>query len=50
MSRVFADTYYFLAVGSERDQGHEQAVQYAEGYTGKIVTTEWVLTELAIQP
>lgn len=47
MKTIFGDTYYFLAVGSDRDQGHQQALQYAARYTGQIVTTEWVLTELA---
>jgi len=47
MKTIFGDTYYFLAVGNERDQGHQRAVQYAASYTGQTVTTEWVLTEVA---
>ncbi len=46
MKTIFGDTYYFLAIGSEQDQGHRRAVAYAAGYTGRIVTTEWVLTEV----
>jgi predicted nucleic acid-binding protein len=46
MKTIFGDTYYFLAVGSELDQGHQRTVQYAASYTGHIVTTEWVLTEV----
>ena len=47
MKTIFGDTYYFLAVGNDRDQGHQRAVQYAASYRGRIVTTEWVLTEVA---
>ena len=47
MTTVFGDTYYFLAVGSETDQGHRRAAEFAVSYTGRILTTEWVLTELA---
>jgi hypothetical protein len=46
MKTIIADTYYFLAVGSELDQGHQRAVQYAASYTGRLVTSEWVLTEV----
>jgi predicted nucleic acid-binding protein len=46
MKTIFADTYYFLAVGSELDQGHQRTVQYAANYTGRLVTSEWVLTEV----
>jgi uncharacterized protein len=44
---IFADTFYFLAIGNKRDHGHQRAAQYAIGYKGKILTTEWVLTEVA---
>jgi uncharacterized protein len=47
MKAIFGDTYYFLAIGNERDQGHQRAVQYAASYKGQILTTEWVLTEVA---
>lgn len=46
MNRIFADSYYFLAVGSERDQGHKRATDFALSYHGLIVTTEWVFTEI----
>ena len=46
MKTIFGDTYYFLAVGSDIDQGHQRAAQYAASYQGRIVTTEWVLTEV----
>lgn len=47
MTVLFADTYYFLAVGNDRDQGHQRAVDFAATYTGQLLTTEWVLTEVA---
>jgi len=47
MKTIFGDTYYFLAVGNERDEGHLRTVQYAAKYKGQILTTEWVLTEVA---
>jgi predicted nucleic acid-binding protein len=47
MKAIFGDTYYFLAIGNEHDQGHQRAVQYAASYKGQILTTEWVLTEVA---
>jgi predicted nucleic acid-binding protein len=46
MRTIFADTYYFLALLSKTDQGHVRAVQFTAEYTGRMVTTGWVLTEL----
>ena len=46
MSRVFADTFYFLALLNKHDEAHAKALEYAAD-VGQIVTTEWVLTELA---
>jgi uncharacterized protein len=46
MNKVFADTFYFLALLNKHDEAHAKAVAYASRI-GKLVTTEWVLTELA---
>jgi predicted nucleic acid-binding protein len=46
MMPVFADTFYFIALLSPDDQAHDRAVEYA-GLVDRIVTTEWVLVELA---
>jgi predicted nucleic acid-binding protein len=46
MSKVFADTFYFLALLNKNDEAHEKAVAYSANIN-KLVTTEWVLTELA---
>jgi predicted nucleic acid-binding protein len=47
MNVVFADSYYFLAFLNERDGGHSRAIQFSTSYAGRMVTTEWVLTEVA---
>ena len=46
MTTVFADTFYFLALLNRHDEAHAKAVKYS-GLIDKLVTTEWVLTELA---
>ena len=47
MKVVFADTYYYLALASRRDAGHERAVAFSRAYRGHVLTTPWVLTEVA---
>ncbi len=47
MRRVFADTFYFLAVLNRRDPLHQEALAFYGDATLHFVTTEWVLTELA---
>lgn len=42
----FADTFYFLALLNPNDSAHAKAVAQSVG-PGGIVTSEWVLTELA---
>ena len=47
MTVVFADTYYYLALVSPRDAGHERAAAFSRTYHGRVLTTPWVLTEVA---
>lgn len=47
MSKVFADTYYYLALLVERDDSHRSAVEVTRQLRGQIVTTGWVLLEFA---
>jgi len=47
MTPVFADTYYFAALSNPKDRGHARAVAHARGARGPLVTTAWVVTELA---
>jgi predicted nucleic acid-binding protein len=45
---VFADTFALLAWLNSRDRAHSIVTAYLDGFTGRIVTTEWVLMELAM--
>jgi predicted nucleic acid-binding protein len=47
MRRVFADTFYFIALLSPNDQAHRMAVEFSNGYDGRMVTTDWIITEMA---
>ena len=46
MSTVFADSFYFFALLNKHDEAHAKAVASID-YGHQIVTTEWVLIELA---
>jgi len=43
----FADTYYYLALLSESDAAHVAATQASRSYRGRVVTTAWILVEVA---
>jgi predicted nucleic acid-binding protein len=47
MTPIFADTFYFLALLSRGDREHAAALRYAMAADRPIVTTAWVLTEVA---
>ena len=47
MRVVFADSFYFLAVTNRRDAAHDKSVEYVRDNRLAIVTTAWVLTEVA---
>jgi predicted nucleic acid-binding protein len=47
MKSVFADTFYYLAVLNADDAAHERAVLASERISGQVITTAWVLTEVA---
>jgi uncharacterized protein len=44
---VFADTFALLAWLNPRDNAHGRVTKYFDGFSGRLVTTEWVLMELA---
>src|SRR5438552_2282252 len=46
MKRVFADTFYFVALWNPSDKARARALGYTASFQGVIVTTDWVLTEL----
>lgn len=47
MNTWFADTFFFIAFLAENDAAHDQAVDIVRNLKNKVLTTEWVLTELA---
>ncbi len=47
MRACFADTFYFLALLNPDDRAHASALHYAERLPGRLITTAWVVTELA---
>jgi uncharacterized protein len=46
MTRVFADTFYFLAIINAKDSAHPRAVSLSQSRRYAIVTTYWVLVEV----
>jgi predicted nucleic acid-binding protein len=44
---VFADTFALIAWLNPHDDAHARVVAYLDGFTGRLVTTEWVLMETA---
>jgi uncharacterized protein len=44
---IFADTFYFLALLNYDDVAHQKAKEVSGGLTDPILTTAWVLTEVA---
>ena len=47
MSRVVADTYYFIAIVNPNDRAHRRAVEFSEKERPSLLTTAWIMTELA---
>lgn len=47
MTVVFADTSFFVAFLNGRDRAHRPAREYANDRSLSIVTSEWVLVEVA---
>lgn len=46
MIEVFADSFYFFALISERDSAHDRALSWGLNWAGGILTTKWVLLEI----
>jgi hypothetical protein len=44
---VFADTFALIAWLNPRDAAHAVVAAYLDRFTGRLLTTEWVLMELA---
>ncbi len=47
MNVVFADTFYFLGLTNRADDSHSKCVAFSRDFRGTIVTTAWVLVEVA---
>ncbi|MCX6876138.1 MAG: PIN domain-containing protein [Verrucomicrobia bacterium] len=47
MQAIFADTCCFLVLLDRRDAHHRRVVDFATGFNGALVTTRWVLAEVA---
>lgn len=47
MRRWFADSFYFFALLSTKDESHARVTEMAGRSPARLVTTEWVLAELA---
>jgi uncharacterized protein len=47
MTALFADTFYYLALLNPTDRAHPKASAFTKEFDGNLVTTGWVLTELA---
>jgi predicted nucleic acid-binding protein len=44
---VFADTFALIAWLNPRDNAHARVTAFLDGFTGRLITTEWVLMDLA---
>jgi uncharacterized protein len=47
VSCFFADAWFYIALLDADDQGHARAAAWMEAGGGRIVTTRWVLAEVA---
>jgi uncharacterized protein len=47
MQPIFLDTYYFLALLNARDESHFLAKQFSQNTRESLITTTWILMELA---
>ncbi len=47
MKEVFADTVYYLALLNVRDELHGRSVALTPDFNDQLLTTTWVLTEVA---
>ncbi len=47
MKTFFGDAYYFIARLNQEDQYHERVIEFSKTMRANIVTTDWVLMEVA---
>ena len=44
---VFADAFFWIALLNRRDEYHPVVKEFAMGFQGRMVTTHWILSEVA---
>jgi predicted nucleic acid-binding protein len=47
MKAIFADTSFYIALFNSRDKNHQKAKQFAAEYEGDVLTSAWIVIELA---
>lgn len=47
MRPVFGDAFYFVARLNRRDQHHERVVAFSRNLRARLLTTDWILMEVA---
>ena len=47
MTLVFADTAFYVALANRKDSLHDRAVAFFDEFAGQLVTTQFVLLEVA---
>ena len=47
MKPLLGDTFFFLAWWNRRDEAHDRAHAFLNRYSGRLLTTRWVLMEVA---
>ena len=47
MNTVFADAFYFVARLNRHDQHHERVLKFSRGFRARLLTSDWVLMEVA---
>jgi len=47
MTPVFADMFYYLALANPNDAAHASTVAFAQATNRPMLTTDWIITELA---
>lgn len=47
MIRCFADAFFFFAWWNPRDDAHAAATEFLSAFEGQLVTTRWILMEVA---
>jgi predicted nucleic acid-binding protein len=47
MNSVFADSFFFFAILNPADAAHAKAIDFSNQQNARLVTTTWILTEVA---